>query len=538
MNISRRLLITLTLALCALLVVGVFGLWQLAQANDRFDYVMVNTLPSFDDINKAKAATEDLRLALRDTLLAAGADGRAAIAQRIEVSNKVFDAAIADYLANDISNDADRQLLDADKAAMANYRAIVGSILADANAGQHDKAVTTLAQAAVPAAGVLKAALDAHYKFNVDLASQLSSDNQQAYSAARLLFVALIGLTFVLVGVSSALIYRAIRNGFKQLSSNLVHVSDTLDFRLRAEARRHDEVGEANRAFNRLLDTLQASFQSLVGVAHEVGSASQQLLDTAGQVSAAAMAQSEASANMAATVEQMTVSINHVAEQARSTQSGAHETRELVSTGSTTIHNTIEDIHEISTVVRQSVQSIRELESDSSQVGTVIGTIREIADQTNLLALNAAIEAARAGEQGRGFAVVADEVRKLAERTARSTQEISLTIGTMMSKSKDTTTQMETAGKLVENGVARADEANSAVRHIGDNVNRASAGISEISAAIQQQGVASNNIAIRVEQTAQMAEQASAAARQTADSANLLDSLVKRQLETLASFKI
>ena len=108
----------------------------------------------------------------------------------------------------------------------------------------------------------------------------------------------------------------------------------------------------------------------------------------------------------------------------------------------------------------------------------------------------------------------------------------------MMSKSKDTTAQMETAGQLVENGVARADEANSAVRHIGDNVNRASAGISEISAAIQQQGVASNNIAVRVEQTAQMAEQASAAARQTADSANLLDSLVKRQLETLASFKI
>jgi methyl-accepting chemotaxis protein len=241
---------------------------------------------------------------------------------------------------------------------------------------------------------------------------------------------------------------------------------------------------------------------------------------------------------MAATVEQMTVSVNHVGEQARQTHAGATDAGRLVDEGSTIIQKTISDIHEISSVVKVSSASIHELETYSGQVGTVINVIKEIADQTNLLALNAAIEAARAGETGRGFAVVADEVRKLAERTSKSTQEITSTIATMISRAQQANEQMKSAEQLVETGVNRADDAGHAIKRIGDNAAAATRSISEISAAIQQQGVASNNIASQVEHTAQMSEESSAAAKHTAESAAHLDQLAKSQIATLTQYKI
>jgi methyl-accepting chemotaxis protein len=537
MTISKKLLITLCLSMLALICVGMFGVWNLGQSQDRFQYVMTNTMPSLRCINKARSALTTIRVSIRAMLIETTQEAKEKNISAIDAANKKFDEAIADYQANDISNDQDRQLLEADKAAMVSYRTTVQSIIDADKAGQHDKAITMIRGAAQIAATMTNA-LDEHYKFNEDLATQFSAENQAAYASSLLLSFVSIGVALIIVGFLSAVIYRAIRDGFAQLSSNLTQVSHSLDFRIRAEVKSNDEVGHANRAFNQLLDKLQSSFKTLVEVANEVGSASKQLMETSKQVSTASAAQSEASANMAATVEEMTVSINHVAEQARATQAGAEAARTLVGNGSNTIRQTIDDIHQISAVVKESVESIRELEADSTQVGSVIGAIRDIADQTNLLALNAAIEAARAGEQGRGFAVVADEVRKLAERTAKATLEISSTISAMIDKSKTATEQMEKAGNLVDTGVSRADEANNAIAQIGDNVVKASSSISEISSAIQQQGVASNNIAMQVEQTAQMAEESSAAAGQTADSARHLDALVQRQTETLAAFRV
>lgn len=537
MAISKKLLITLCIAMLALVSVGMFGVWKLSQAQDRFQYVMDNSMPSFRDINKAKDALNTIRVAARAMLNENTQEGIEKNIARIETANKQFDSAIADYQASNISNDQDRQLLEADKAAMSSYRPTIQRIIDEAKAGQHDKAVATVKQAAAIAANMTQA-LDNHYKFNEDFASQLAAENHAAYTSSRMLAIGSILVALVVVGFLSIAIYRAIRDGFAQLSTNLTQVSHSLDFCFRADVRTDDEVGQANRAFNQLLDKLQSSFKTLVDVAQEVDSASKQLMETSRQVSTASTAQSEASANMAATIEEMTVSINHVAEQAKETQAGANDARSLVENGSNTIRQTIDDIHRISTVVKDSVESIRQLEADSAQVGSVIGTIRDIADQTNLLALNAAIEAARAGEQGRGFAVVADEVRKLAERTAKATLEISSTISSMVDKSKEATEQMEKAGFLVDTGVSRADEANNAIAQIGNNVLSASASISEISTAIQQQGVASNNIAMQVEQTAQMAEESSAAASQTADSARHLDALVRQQTETLAAFRV
>jgi methyl-accepting chemotaxis protein len=537
MTISKKLFVTLFIALLSVLLVGSYGLWQLGQAQDRFQYVVVNTFPSLDAMSTARTSLAAMRIGVRDLLLAETPAQREDAKGKIQAAENKFDAAMADYLANDISNDADRQLLDADKAAEGPYKAALDKIIALSDAGNHEGAIAVMHQAA-PQTALAAKALDDHYKFNTDLANQLAQQNQSSYELARWLALASIAAAFIVTGILSAQLYRTIKNGLEQIRSNLTNVSESLDFRHRLAVRGNDEISDATRALNQLLDKLQTSFQTLRGIAQQVGGASRELSETASQVSSAAGTQSEASANMAATIEEMTVSINHVAEQAKATHDGAVESKQLVASGSAIIRKTIDDIHEISSVVKQSASSIQQLETDSSQVGAVINVIREIADQTNLLALNAAIEAARAGEQGRGFAVVADEVRKLAERTARSTQEISATIGTMMSRSKDTASQMGAAENLVETGVQRADEANQAIAQIGSNATAAAENISAITAAIQQQGVASNNIAIQVEQTAQMSEESSAAAQHAASGATRLDQLVKQQMETLEQFQV
>jgi len=538
MQITKRLVLTLTIALTALLLVGCYGVWQLNQAQQRFDYIAANTFPSIKTMSAANQALTDMRIAGLKVVLAPNEELRNAARTTIADADKRYDAAIADYLANSISNDNDRQLLETDKASMARYRTMRDQSIQMFDRGDKDGAVKNLLIVGAPIGKEVVKNLADHIAFNYDQANTLVQDNSANYTRALEMSIVLIVGAFLAAGLLGAQLFRIIRSGLNGIQGTLEQVSQSLDFTQRATVARNDEIGLTATAFNKLLGVLQESLHSVLQGAKEVASTSEELNQAAAEVSTASNAQSEASANMAATVEQMTVSINHVAERARETQSLSQESGMLVQEGSNIIGQTIQDIHEISSSVTAAAASIRDLESYSGQVSSVINVIREIADQTNLLALNAAIEAARAGETGRGFAVVADEVRKLAERTAKSTQEISTTIQSMVERSQHATEQMAAAEELVETGVKRADEADAAIKRIGGTSASSSQMIGEISSSINEQGIASNNIAVEVERTAQMSEESSAAAQHTAGTAKHLDTLARNQIATLSRYKI
>ncbi|TDR79713.1 methyl-accepting chemotaxis protein [Paludibacterium purpuratum] len=538
MKITKRLALTLAVSLGALLLIGGYGIWQLNQAQKRFDYIAVNTLPSLKALALATQAVSDIRVSALKAIVAPSDSLRSGARETLANADKHFDAALADYLANDISNDADRQMLEADKTAMANYQRMLDQAFQMAAQGDKDGALKYLMVTGLPMAQAIVKCLEDHAEFNYDLASDLVKKNQSDYTQALEWSMLLIAIAFVVAGFMGVQLFRLISAGLNGIQDTLEQVSQTLDFTCRARVDRQDEIGLTATAFNKLLATQQESLKSILHGARDVGTTAEQLNQAAGEVSTASHAQSEAAATMAATVEQMTVSVNHIAERAKQTHALSKESERLVQDGSSIIGQTIKDIHQISSSVSSASASIRELETYSGQVSSVIGVIGDIADQTNLLALNAAIEAARAGESGRGFAVVADEVRKLAERTTRSTQEISTTIQTMVERAAHATRQMHEAEQLVETGVKRADEADAAIQKIGATSTQSGVMIGEITTAIGEQGVASNSIAVEVERTAQMSEESSAAAQHTANTAQHLDGLAKGQIATLSKYNL
>ena len=206
--------------------------------------------------------------------------------------------------------------------------------------------------------------------------------------------------------------------------------------------------------------------------------------------------------------------------------------------GESVVVKTVEDIDAIALSVSSSAELINRLETQSREIASVVNVIKEVADQTNLLALNAAIEAARAGEQGRGFAVVADEVRKLAERTGNSTREITDTIDVMREGAQAASTAMMNAVEQVTASVSRASGACDMIRKIGEGSREAVGMVSEITDAIHEQSASSTSVAQSVERIAQMAEQSTAAAQGSADTAQQLNSLAQQMRMITDQYKL
>lgn len=219
--------------------------------------------------------------------------------------------------------------------------------------------------------------------------------------------------------------------------------------------------------------------------------------------------QAQSTSDMSASLEQLVVSINLASENTEAAKSLAINTEETFNHGGEVIKKTVSSIESIASHVHESSQKVEDLNSHAQQVNLIVNVIKDIADQTNLLALNAAIEAARAGEQGRGFAVVADEVRKLAERTTVSTQEITQTINKIRHSTEQSVESMMTGVSSVNDGVNMANSAGQALEEIRSSADQIISSINDISDMLKEQAIAANYVATSVEQVSQRADDSS-----------------------------
>ena len=289
-------------------------------------------------------------------------------------------------------------------------------------------------------------------------------------------------------------------------------------------ARTRDEIGQLLEAVETTRSSLRDTISQTRTSSSTLGEAAEKLGDGIGRLERSADAQSNAASSIAASVEELTVSISEVSARTSEASRAAAESDAKARTGRNVLKKLEQEINQVSVVVNTASEGIRNLADESRKISEIVNVIKEIADQTNLLALNAAIEAARAGEQGRGFAVVADEVRKLAERTAKSTEEITSMVGAIQQSTTQVVTRIDAGVSAVGRSVAHANEAGQSIESLLEIARRVAELIHDIDLALSEQSMASTEAARSVEGIAGSADDIHDVTKQTsAASARLME---------------
>lgn len=300
----------------------------------------------------------------------------------------------------------------------------------------------------------------------------------------------------------------------------------------------NDETGKLLRSLGSMQGSLRDIITQIRSQASTLSDAAAELSKSSSQVATSSEHQSKVVMTIAATIEANSILIEDVTKNAVKAQTISAESEQHSAQGGDVILQVVSDMHDISESVGEASRIIQDLETQSKQISSIINVIRKIADQTNLLALNAAIEAARAGEQGRGFAVVADEVRKLADRTGQSTKEITEMIGKIQLGTGYAVSSMQATVTRVAKGEGLTQQAGNSIGQIKAGAQQVSQSVNEISMAMQKENAASSEITRSIDEIARMFQQNNLAIHATTETAKNLEKLSDTLQSAVGHFKL
>ena len=539
MNILQRILIAPVVAIALLLLFGVVAYMAVSTQDAALDDIS-NT--RFDRY-KVSASLSDQVAQSHNTMF------------RLVSWFSVYDKATQNNLLGEVPKgiaktiaklDAwskEAQLSEQEKAQIGRIQGLIGLYQKDVAS-----ALDMLTIDVPSALGNMKSAEDSFQKLKLefDKLNQLEAElvaarYQEAKATSRQALLINLLLLLATIGIAAAIAFSTARSLLAQLGGEptyAVEIANCIakgDLAVEVKSARAGSILAAMAA-------MRTSLRSTIGKVHDdaelLSGAATQLAAAANNVAQSSSQQSDSAVSMAAAVEQLNVSIGHVAENAHGAADITRQSGETAKRGTDIIVRAAQEMEKIATSVQTVAQTIAELGDQAEQISSIVTVIKDVADQTNLLALNAAIEAARAGEQGRGFAVVADEVRKLAERTAKSTHDIREMIDSIQGRAQIAVAAMETTVVQVGAGGALANQANDAIDQISAGAAQVAEAVNNISSALREQGKVTDELSVSVERIARMSEENSRNSNDSACSARYLETLATEMRGAVSHFSI
>ncbi|GFO66415.1 methyl-accepting chemotaxis protein [Geomonas paludis] len=535
LTIAKRLLLgfgTVSLLLFIVVGAGMKGLYSSADQLNNVNRISGLTASAGQVLLNLQGIDEEMKgLVLADTQ----AD-RDKIAKHMEEHRKAYQQAFDAVKKNTKTPDGKKLVAELDSALTAGAK-VNDALKAIAASGDTAKFKAAIAGEGEQARQKYVAAAEALMDYYAKRTELRVKTAQQAGTAAIATMLITGGIAFLLSIAICALLTSGIKSALKQISSAIAAIASG-DLTRRVDYHSRDELGLLSDHINDFAGKIQSIMQELSSDATRVATSSNQLKATAQQM-VNGTEEIVAQANTVATAgEEMAATSNDIAQNCHLAAQGAQGANQAAVDGAGVVEATVAVMGVIAERVQGAARTVESLGERSDQIGAIVGTIEDIADQTNLLALNAAIEAARAGEQGRGFAVVADEVRALAERTTRATREISDMIRTIQGETQSAVQAMEQGSKEVARGTEQASRSGQALEAILEQIHAVMMQANQIATAAEEQTATTSEISSNMVQITSIVQATARGADETAAAAAALASMSVRLQDMVRQFKV
>ncbi len=523
-------------AVLALVAINVAASYYFLHKIDKqIDHIIGNNNVRMVKSADTVQAVLEISGALRNYVITSDPKEQATELQNIETARAKYKEALAKVEELDKTEEGKKLILvgsEAIKAAKVANNKVIDLV----KVGKRDEAAMVLSKEATPLTRKVEEAYANISLYQSDRAKFRL--NEAADNATEAMWIAMIlgGISVAIGATAAVVISRSITKPLGkavEVANSLAQGNLAVTVETNGAAK--DETGQLLQAMQHMVTSLRELVSGTVQISTGIASASSQLHATAEQIATGAEEVASQSGTVATASEEMAATSTDIARNCTMAAEASQRSSESATVGARVVQETIVGMELIADRVRNTSQTVEALGSSSEKIGAIIGTIEDIADQTNLLALNAAIEAARAGEQGRGFAVVADEVRALAERTGRATKEIGEMIKSIQHETKQAVHAMEEGVREVERGASSAQKSGEALDTILNSIGEVSMQVSQIATAAEQQTATTSEVTNNIQQitdvvhqTARGADETASAAAQLAAQAHELQNLVSR----------